>query len=128
LGTLSEIVGGGYFVANCVSDCVNGKRVSATIAGSVLALSAGPSPVTFVKSTIKLSDPFSLPDGKNLAGKLFVASAGVSLIGGKSYTQIFMGSAEGKGWGTEWGVDAGLGVYGGAGALLGQWPKDCCSK
>ena len=84
-------------------------------------------PVSVVFPSLTLTDPLSYPDAASLEGKLAVATAG-GAIGplGYSYTQILLGQANGQGPGWQTGLDAGIGLYGGRGAVLRSRTEECC--
>ena len=125
IGGLSDGVGGGYFLAKCVSECVDGHRVSASLASGLLMGSAG-IPITAITSKITLNDPLSVPLANSLEGKLVVATAGIAVGIGYSRTQILLGQANGQGWGAQWGIDAGAGLYLGWAAVTTSRTEDCC--
>lgn len=127
IGGLTDGVGagGGYFLAKCVSECVDGHRVSASLASGLIMGSAG-SPITAIRSTLTLNDPLSVPLASSLEGKLVVATAGLAVGFGYSRTQILLGQANGQAVGPEWGIDGGAGLYVGAAALLRSRTEDCC--
>ena len=127
IGALNDVVvGAGYFGARCESDCVGGKKVAASVAGSLVMAGWGMTPVTLVNSDIDLKDPFGEPNPHNLEGRLFIATGGLSIGVGLGYTAMIMGAAEGRGAGIERGLDAGWGGYAGAVAVIQSSTQKCC--
>jgi len=129
---ISEGVGGGVFMARCVSRCTGGKQVTATVTSTVLALSAG-SPVTAIRSKATLEDGMTAPDAQSLVGVVLIAGFGYAfpLLGGKSWTAMKIGKAEVPNQnraGEQSGLDLSIGGYGGYSALLRSDQKPCCTK
>jgi RHS repeat-associated protein len=121
--------------ATCTSECVGGKQVIASVSGSAVGAGAGPLPISFVWSSIKLTDRSSIPDAGNLQGKFIYFSAGGALWKGFSFTNMTLGSATnfGSGWqgfGSQTGLDLGAEFIGGSCAVTRARTTQCkgCCK
>ena len=115
-----ELPGGGpgvgIFFANCVSDCVSGRRVSTAILSGVGGVSLGSLvPFTFSFSRqMELDDPFVKPDATNLEGLMALTSIGGAVGAGGSCTGLQLGSAFG------WSCSGQVGVGSGWDSLIGS--------
>ncbi len=121
---------GGGIIANCLSDCVNKKRVWALYVSTMVGFSVSgiPSGISY-STSVTLNDSTTVPSADSLNGPFALASVGAG-IGPLNYscTEYGIGSASGGNCsGSDFMVSLGFDLYAGGGGVLDS-NTQCCDK